>query len=154
MANPISPVGSRDIFESARLQDEERRLREIQEHFERTGEMLIDPSPNDPLVPINGYTPPDIASDGDTYVENNPTQLQNTASSDDIREIMDGIFGRGYLENASENTSHQRALREQALKAEETRKLMEAQKERHELENLRQKSKEKFINAVSGLEVE
>jgi len=75
MANPISrrfvPANriDDDPISEAQRQDRERRIREDNEYFERTG---INPRPRretDPLVPINGREPEDIAEDGDEYID-------------------------------------------------------------------------------------
>ena len=145
VANPIQPVGHSDIFESARQQDAERRERDAMEHFNRTGELPQSRQEHSPLVPINGQEPPDVATDGDSYDESR--RLRNRQPS--VDDAMSAIFGQGYTASR-EHTQHQKALREQAIKAEESRK----QKKKDEIKELREKSKSKFNNAIAGLEVD
>lgn len=88
MANPITPMGrsrSTDIFEIAREQDEQRRINEDNEHFNRTGENRRSAGTYDPLVDNDRYR--DIANDGDSYDENNRTYTVYTST------------GRGYAED-------------------------------------------------------
>jgi len=82
MANPIIPSGNRrrvdnsislyeiDIAEAARRQDIERRIREDNDHFERTGENRSPVSDYSPLVDDDR---PNVVNDGDSYDENNHT---------------------------------------------------------------------------------
>lgn len=73
MANSIRrlfPVaGDNDPLSEAQRQDRERRIREDNEYFQRTG---INPRPrgsDSPLVPLNGQEPEDVADDADAYIE-------------------------------------------------------------------------------------
>ena len=91
MANTIRrhfvPVGrdSDDPVTEAQRQDRERRIREDNEIFERTG---INPRPRqeyDPLVPINGREPDNIADDALDYLEGIDDDFI-TPSPDRLRE--------------------------------------------------------------------
>lgn len=146
MANPIQPVGGIDIVESARQQDMERRQREAQDHYDRTGERLAEYREYDPLVPINGYEPPDVASDGDSYGE------RRVRSDEIVDRAIDDIFGQGYA-NESRLNAEEKKLREQALHAENRRILQEHQRKKDELQVLREETRKKFNNAVYGLEI-
>jgi len=150
MANPIQPVGGNDILESAREQDAERRQRDVQDHYQRTGERLPLYQEPEVLVPISGYEPPDVASDGDMYSE---TRISRGRRSSDMDETVDELFGRGYAESCR-NNSEVRQSRDQALQAEALREQQRVQRDRDELEALRQESKSRFKNAIAGLEVD
>jgi len=151
MANPrpISPVGGMDIAESARQQDAERRQREAQDHFDRTGERLPVYSEYDPLVPISGYEPPNIADDGDTYDNLGRARRRRDPSEMSPSEVIDSMYGEGY----TDHMSHQRQLREQALKSEEDRDRKEWEAKEAERKRLREEAKSKFNNATAGLEI-
>ena len=91
MANTIRrnfvPVNreSDDPVTEAQRQDRERRIREDNEIFERTG---INPRPRqeyDPLVPINGREPDNIADDALDYLEGIDDDFI-TPSPDRLRE--------------------------------------------------------------------
>jgi len=91
MANTIRrhfvPVGrdSDDPVTEAQRQDRERRIREDNEIFERTG---VNPRPRqeyDPLVPINGREPDNIADDALDYLEGIDDDFI-TPSPDRLRE--------------------------------------------------------------------
>jgi len=165
MANPIQPVGGNDIVESARQQDMERRQREAQDHYNRTGERLTEYQEYDPLVPINGYEPPDIAGDGDSYADTRGTYADTRGTYGDTRgtygddrtlsigRALDDVFGGGYADS-SRDSSEARQLREQALQAEDIRNRKEYQKKRDELRDLQEEAKKRFNNAVSGLEID
>jgi len=145
MANPIQPVSGNDIFESARQQDEERRRREAQEHYERTGERLPEYHEYDPLVPINGREPPDVANDGDSYDERN---RRSRRQDDSINEV-DLI--RTFNETFQDAT---RLRRENAIKAqiEEEQRIREEKRKKYD--TLQEQSNQKFKSAISGLEIE
>lgn len=76
MANIVNRAGSErdlDPLSLARLQDEERRIRDADEYFARTG-INRPPVPEvDPLVDIWGSD--DVAFDADSYIENEPGDL-------------------------------------------------------------------------------
>ena len=91
MANTIRrhfvPVGrdSDDPVTEAQRQDRERRIREDNEIFERTG---VNPRPRqeyDLLVPINGQEPDNIADDALDYLEGIDDDFI-TPSPDRLRE--------------------------------------------------------------------
>ena len=99
MANTIrrnfTPVNreSDDPLTEAQRQDQERRIREDNEIFERTG---VNPRPrpeNNFLVPINGQEPSNIADDALDYLEGidddfitpSPDRLREAARTDEQR---------------------------------------------------------------------
>ena len=103
MANPISrrfvPV-NRDIdndpYNEGQRQDRERRIREDNEIFERTG---INPLPrieHSPLVPINGHSESeDIAGDALDYLEGDVDDF-NTPSPDRLMEATQNQERRAF----------------------------------------------------------
>ena len=142
MANPVQPVGGNDndndndIYESARQQDAERRAREAQAHFERTGESVREYQEHSPLVPINGHSDPqDIADDGDAY--------------DNI-----GGFNRNTNADESLAKSQSQRQREDIVRYRQRKEEEEVIKKKEEYKILKEASKKKFRNAISGLEID
>ena len=136
MANPINPVssGNINVYDSARQQDAERREREAQSHFEITGERLPEYQEHSPLVPINGYEPPNVAEDGDIYDNLGQSNHRESVHVEIGREIGRDI-GR------------------EIAKAEAEAEVKEVIRKREEREKLKEESKKRFTNAISGLEV-
>lgn len=157
MANPITPSGRRrispiesfdggDIGEAARRQDEERRIREDNAYFERTGINRPPIRENSPLVDNDR---PDIANDGDSYderfrgrdfVENNPSRIIDPdAISNNVRR---NNWGRGTpnIITTPRNEREAYVQREQIKQDKEFQEKVE-------------KTKKKFRNAISGLEI-
>lgn len=131
MPNPIRPLGrpinqwsfdSSDIENEGRRQDRERRLREDEEYFRRTGMRRPPIMDFNPLVDSNPS--PDIANDGDSYVEDNPSELLETHES----------FGISKKTSAAHNTN---------LK----------QKEDEEFKRLVEENRKKMGNAIDGIEL-
>ena len=122
MANPIMPAGFSDessfIEEEAKKQDEERSRREASDHFEKTGEQLPDYKPVDPLVPINGYTPPDVATDGDSYDESGTRRLRSgkrDGSTMSKEDALATIFNNNSETNSYVDNEINAALRRDAV---------------------------------------
>jgi len=144
MANPrlVSPVGfSRnvDVLTAAQQQDRERRIREDDEHFRRTGENREPIEEEEFLVPISSYVPPVIADEIEVeggvvhtsplegYVEDQPSSIIDPSFVRPPRQItsMERI---AYLERQHE-------LEEKKMKI------------------VLEKVKKKFNNAITGLEL-
>jgi len=136
MANPITPVGTSDIFDSARQQDAERRAREVVDHIARTGEAPRFYQEYSPLVEDD--IRPDIASDGDSY---------NDLGSQTIRDRIDNMFD---MEPSESRRTRMEAVRQEENQKEQAIELRR-QKEKEEIEILRAAAKKRFNNAVSGL---
>jgi hypothetical protein len=159
MANPIIPSGQRiirqigeldDPVERARRQDEERRIREDDEHFRRTGENRPPITDYSPLVEDNPRE--DIANDGDSYDEqplfhqrpNNHTVAGDWAE-DDPTEIINPDNQR----NRRASGSSQRVMSER-----ESYLRREQEKKDNEQKTLENKNRKKYNNITSGLEAD
>ena len=144
MANPrlVSPVGfSRnvDVLTAAQQQDRERRIREDDEHFRRTGENREPIEEEEFLVPINGYVPPVIADEIEveggvvhtpplhSYAEDHPSSIIDSSSVRRPRQIT-SIERIAYLERQHEF-------------------------EEKKMQVVLEKVKKKFNNAITGLEL-
>jgi len=136
MANPITPVGTSDIFDTARQQDAERRAREVVDYIARTGEAPRSYQEYSPL--IEDDIRPDIASDGDSY---------NDLGSQTIRDRIDNMFD---MEPSESKRTRMEAVRQEENQKEQAIELRR-QKEKEEIEILRAAAKKRFNNAVSGL---
>ena len=122
-----------DIVEKAKQQDQERRIREDNDYFEKTGINRIPLKIDDPLVPIGNY--PDIADDGDTYDENyNPNH-----------HTADGEFAEDkptyLIKDRTQVDPKEKAAYEKREKV----------KQEKEFEDKKNKRKNKFTNAIRGL---
>jgi hypothetical protein len=145
MPNPITPSGRRspkriepigdsfDITENARRQDEERRIGEDNAFFEKTG---INPKPYepvDPLVPINGYVPPPVADDGDSYID------MDGYVDDEPTRLIDPDVPRS-LKHATK-TERQAYFEREKIK------------EQREMKVKVEKNSKKYKNPIIGLEI-
>jgi hypothetical protein len=140
MANPIIPVGfvgGSDIFETARQQDEERRTREVVNYIARTGHIPPPVREHSPL--IEDDVRPDIADDGDSY---------NNLGS--VSSAMDNIFGHSYMEPSESRRTRMEAVTQEQNQKEQAEQVR-IQKEKEEIEMLRQVAKKRFSNPISGL---
>jgi len=142
MPRPISAIGRRvssidfssdDLAAAARRQDEERQIREDDAYFERTGENRKPYVPVDPLVPINGYAPPEIADDGDDYMDSEGYS-ENSSS-----RLIDPD-APGSLTNSSRNARTAYFDREKIKEERETSVKIE-------------KNNKKYQNAIIGLKI-
>lgn len=175
--NPIRPVGNAslsidDVQERARRQDEERRIREDDEHFRQTGENRLTSEPQGPLIEDNRI---DVANDGDSYdensshlaylirntergyVEDQPTQIidPSTNRQDDSNRNLDNddsdnILARNRLNEAVMANGGRPVTREQREAF--IRREIEAKEQ--ENKKLAEENKVKFNNAISGLELD
>ena len=142
MPKPVSPIGNRrvssydshDIAENAKRQDEERRIREDNAFFEQTGINPKPYTPIDPLVPINGYTPEEVANDGDDYMDS------GAYSEDAPTQLIDPSNNRRTLTNASGKARQAYFEREKI-------------KEDREIKVKIEKNSKKFKNAIIGLQI-
>lgn len=161
MANPITPSGrprrlrpealygyqaEQDIAEAARQQDIERRIREDNAHFERTG---INRPPVPEYSPLVDDDRPDVANDGDSYDERpyNRHTVDGEYVEDSPTRIIDRI-----IEDSSRrrNTGRTRTLRN------EQRAYIEREqvKEDKEFQEKVSKRRKKFRNAITGLGID
>jgi len=158
MANVIRPVGFSNIYDEAKFQDDERRSREAQEHFDRTGERLSDYREYDPLVPINGVAePPDVADDGNSYADLGRLRDSGDGlATGSIRDAMDSMFGSDNSESISTRNKFRQEINEQERLASGREEILRAeeQKIQDEVFKLNKESKQRFNNAISGLELE
>ena len=165
MANPITPFGrrpSRDIYEEASLQDEERQIREDDLHFRRTGENRRPRRLDSPLVDNNPS--PDIANDGDSYgleedlsnmhgvgeySEDNPTEfIGNLPSQNSRRQSTISNQLRDMLYNLPPPSRHSRISTIDAYNR------REKEKQEKEFGELKEKRIEKSKNAILELQIE
>lgn len=166
MANPVTPLGrrpSRDIYEEASLQDEERQIREDDLHFRRTGENRRPRRLDSPLVDNNPS--PDIANDGDNYEleedlsnmhmaeysEDNPTEfIGNLPSQNSRRQSAISNQLRDILYNLPppSNSRHQRMSTVDAYNR------REREKQEKDFNELKEKRIEKSKNAILELKIE
>lgn len=133
------------IAEAARMQDEERRIREDNEHFARTGENRPPVSENSPLVDDNFSRLQDVANDGDSYdevftfpdqhayVEDAPSRLINRPFSETARARVMRDLNIG-ITREQEEFNRRKKIKEDA----EFKKKAEA-------------NKKKFKTVISGL---
>ena len=191
MANPIIPSGnprgrllpgalySSDIDENislrARRQDEERSIREDDEHFRMTGENRLPRSVDNPLVEDN--VPRDVADDGDSYdeplpyfrrnhtasgewAEDTPTRIIDQRNVDDLMAAhgIDASREMGIIRETGGNLGA--ALNDNASRISASRREREAyvrreqEKKDEEQKILEEKNKKKYNNAISGLEAD
>ena len=115
MANFVTRAGGHNLdpLDNARTQDIERRIREDEEYFQRTGINRAPVQEYDPLVSIGGRDD-DIADDADTYIDNDPGDLY--AQTQIIRNV-----------NPQENEAYNR--RNVVAKEIENQKIMKQLKE-------------------------
>lgn len=154
MANPITPSGrprresfyssdflsnEANILESARIQDQERRIREDNAIFERTG---INRPPVTEYNPLVDDDRPDVARDGNSYEENNHT-LPGEYAEDSPTRIIDSS-GR----TVSEIRNPRQRNRSQEQEAYMQREHVKQDKEFEDKVNNRKK---KFTNPIIGL---
>jgi hypothetical protein len=184
MANPITPSGRRrssdydrdDIASAARRQDEERRIREDNAYFERTGINRPPAGTYDPLVDNDR---PDVAYDGDSYddnpfnrhtasgeyAEDSPTRIIDSNSGDE-ETIRDAAIRRG-LETSRETISVSDAAAifrqisgDNASSIRASRAEREAHIQREKVKTDKEflekatKHRSKFKNAINGLELD
>ena len=146
MANPIRPIGmSRDvdIFDEARIQDEQREARENLEHFNRTGENRRQVGTYDPLVDNDRYR--DVANDGDSYDETAGSPFNNrnrVYSEDSPTQIIEQI-------------TRPQSSRSICLEKEKVKLKKEKIKEDNKINEMIDKGKNKFNkNIISGISLE
>jgi len=163
MANPIIPSGRRrrlewlpdgsDIAEAARRQDEERRIREDDEHFERTGENRPPRQFNDPLVDNDR---PNVAYDGDTYAEDAPTRIILPDAEDDLRGIYGIDIGREIrnLRAAERINTVDRNTRAASRSEREAYVQREQEINNKEFQAKVEKTKKKYTSAIKGLQLD
>jgi hypothetical protein len=164
MANPITPSGRPrrasfnpsdpyDISGEARRQDEERRIREDNAIFERTG---INRPPIPEYSPLVDDDRPDVARDGDSYDENNhtvpgeyaedsPTRIIDS-SGRTVSEIRGRTVSETYNDIARYNPRQRNRNSEQ-----EAYMQRESIKENKEFQDKVDKRKKKFKNPIIGL---
>ena len=132
MANPIRTVGRRDIdpVSEAQRQDRERREREDQAYFENTG--IRRP----PIIEINPLVDDDIqdvANDGDSYIDDAPSEIIMPPTS---------ILNRPNIPSAT--------IRNTVVdKITKTKKDNDSE----ELEKSLKKAREQINNTIEGLEI-
>jgi len=173
MAKSIKPVGKSknthgfsfidgcDIAEMAKQQDRERRIREDNEYFEKTGINRLPHVEYDPLVPINGYTPPDIADDGDSYDESISEYNHHTAdgeyAEDSPTKIIEPCKKKSKKSEIDEDLLYFYGIDVNGSKAskEETKAYIEREKIKRERDFTEKadKRKKKCKNAITGLEL-
>ena len=149
MANPITPSGNRgissfgegeDIASAARRQDEERRIREDNTYFERTG---INRPPVREYSPLVDNDRPDVAYDGDSYDEMVNRPLNGTYAEDTPTQIIDPDARPNRRNNAPRIPSTQQEAymqREQVIQEKVVTEKIE-------------KTKIKFKSALQGLDL-
>lgn len=158
MANPITPSGFRrrlvpealysfqneDIAESARRQDAERRIREDNQYFERTG---VNRPPVQEYSPLVDNDRPDIANDGDSYDESR--QYNFSAIGEYVEDNPTRL-----IEPNQQNILRNRSSRIRACNEERDAYIDREQiKQEKEFQEKSEKQKKRFKNAISGLGV-
>jgi hypothetical protein len=146
MANPIMPSGRRRMgaLEEAITQDRERRIREDEEYFQRTG---INRPPRyeiDPLVDNDRYR--DVAADGDTYDDRytpplGHRTLEGEYVEDSPSQLIDPDSRRRSIPRAPRNEREAYMQRE--------RETEEKEFQRQVKENLK-----RFNNGITSLELD
>lgn len=154
MANPIIPSGQRiirqigeldDPVERARRQDEERRIREDDEHFRRTGENRPPITDYSPLVEDNPRE--DIANDGDSYDELIPHYQRPN------NHTVDGDWSE---DNPTQIIGGNRTNRHNPFNRSEMGAYLgrEQEKKDNEQKTLENENRKKYNNAICGLETD
>jgi len=163
MANPITPIGrsrissfdSGDIVETAARQDRERREREDDDYYRRTGLRRDPVREYDPLVPINGRENVDIANDGDTYDENyRPTRPNGEGyAEDNPTVIIENVVELRRRNPASSNLANsiQREYDRDAIK--NVTSILE-DKENEEIRQQIEKKKSEINDSISNLDLD
>ena len=160
MANPITPIGrsrissfdSGDIVETAARQDRERREREDDDYYRRTGLRRAPVREYDPLVPINGRESADIANDGDTYDENYRPRRPNGEgyAEDNPTVIIENVVGLRRRNPATSNLV-QRDYDRDAIK--NVTSIIE-NKENEEIRQQIEKKKSEIDDSISNLDLD
>jgi len=174
MANPVRPIGRSGFHENfdpeneGRRQDRERREREDEEFFQRTGAHRTPIPEYSPLVDQDSVQY-DVADDGDSYIEDNPSEVHDNDDNDDdaIDSTVETIVNESG-EIAYTVTDRRRNLPVTAaydlrgISPNEARRVnihqtyvmkqKEKQEEDKEFEKLVEESKNKIGNAIEGLD--
>jgi hypothetical protein len=169
MANPITPSGrprrssfnpsdffsDGTILDAARRQDEERRIREDNALFERTG---VNRPPIPEYSPLVDDDRPDVARDGDSYDENNHT-VPGEYAEDSPTRIIDSSGRtvseiRGRTVSETYNSIGRYNPRQNRNSEQEAYMQREQVKEDKEFEEKVNKRKKKFTNSITGLGLE
>ena len=167
MANPITPSGrprrssfnpsdflsDGTILDAARRQDEERRIREDNALFERTG---VNRPPVPEYSPLVDDDRPDVANDGDSYEENNHT-VSGEYAEDSPTRIIDSSGRtvseiRGRTVSETYNSIVRYNPRQRSRNSEQQAYMQrEHIKEDKEFEDKVNNRKNKFKNPIIGL---
>lgn len=182
MANPVTPTDRRRLVSSAyldldtftmraRRQDEERRIREDDEYFRRTGENRSPLPQNSPLVEDDipdTLVPRDIADDGDDYdeadnrhreilreyhssegdwAEDSPTRIHENPVRPS--RVVDSQIRDIVASNSEPDFSR-------PVSPAERRAYLRREREKQEsVDNkMAEKNRQKYNNSISGLEVD
>ena len=145
MANPIMPAGIRrmDAVEEARAQDRERRIREDDEYFRRTGVNRPPVYEIDPLVDNDRYR--DVAADGDTY-DDSYTSLRSPSTDEYVENSPSEIIDP---DSRRRPRSPRPPRNEREAYVQRERELEEKEFQRQTKENLK-----RFNNGITCLELD
>ena len=133
MANPIRRANREsDPLNEGQRQDRERRERDDQAYYERTGQHRPPIHEYSPLV--DDDRPDDVATDGDSYVEDSPSEII------DATPHLSEMIRDGTERNRIVNEKH---------KESKTKK----RKEREDLQKSIEESREQMGNTIEGLDI-
>ena len=154
MPNMITPVGSRIYGDStplseAQRQDRERRARDDAAYEQRTG--IRRPPIMETSFLVGQNETPDVANDGDGYIENNPSVL-NTAALSSAFSVGEPEFN---LDTVVAGSNTQRltprtAPRNRSVTKEV--KLSNTDQNNKDIKSLIEKNKEEMGNLIEGLD--
>jgi len=169
MANPVRAIGRSgfsgdfDPENEGRRQDRERRVREDEEYYQRTGRRRPPIIEYSPLV--DQYPTPDVADDGDAYIENNPSEIVNTteeidtvvnANGEIVYTIRSGDRAGLFTTSShlSDNIPGESPVETRAAFIHQMSEgeLKKKQSEEKEFEKLVEESKNNIGNAIEGLD--